>query len=136
MESFERKLKDDAAEIRATVSPELDDRIRASLENVTPARPREEQPPSRPAWFWWASSLTGAAAAAVVLTVMNLGEEPTPAAPPAVADVPALAMPKLDVRPAMMAPFETELEALKGDLEKAERVVRRDLDKILGETPP
>ncbi len=135
MESFEQRLKHDADDIRAQVTPELDDRIRASLENVVPMQPREE-PKRRPNAFWWASSLTGAAAAAVVLTVMNLGEEPASAPPPSVAEVPLLAMPNLDVRPAMLAPLETELENLKGDLERAERVVREDLDKILGESPP
>ena len=135
MESFEERLKDDAAAIEARVTPELDDRIRASLENVVPARPREE-PTRRPAWFWWASSLTGAAAAALVLTIMNLRDNPAPAPAPQIADAPALAMPKLDVRPAMLQPLESELENLRGDLEKAERAVRDDLDKILGETPP
>ena len=137
MDSFEKKLKDDAGDIRVAVSPELDDRIRASLESVSPVAPRKEHR-NRPAWFWWASSLTGAAAAAVVLAVMNLGGEDVEQAPPAVATVPAIAVPKLDVRPAM-APLETELENLRGDLERAEKVMRGDLDRIdriLGETPP
>lgn len=134
MESFERRLKDDASNIQVTVSPELDDRIRASLENVTPMSPQRET--AHPSWFWWATSLTGAAAAAVVLAVVNLTDEETgQAPPPAMASVPALAVPKLDVRPAM-APLETELENLKGDLEKAEQVLRDDLDRILGEAPP
>ena len=134
MENFEQRLKEDAGEINVQVSSQLDERIRASLESVTPAVPPGQEPRPRHAWFWWASSLTGAAAAAVVLAVMNFnGAEPKE--PPAVVSVPALAVPNLDVRPAM-APLETELENLKGDLERAEALLRGDLDRILGETPP
>lgn len=131
MEKFEQRLKDDAKRIRATVTPALDDRIRASLEGTEPVRPEPERP-SRPIGFWLLSSLTGATAAIVAIVLVNTGSEPE-ARPPAVAEVPALSMPRLDVRPAMLEPLETEFENLKGDLEKAERVVRRDIDRILGE---
>ena len=131
MEKFEQRLKDDASRIRAIVTPELDDRIRASLESTAPVRPEPERP-ARQGGFWLLSSLTGASAALVAIVVLNTGDAPDPR-PAAVAEVPALSMPRLDVRPAMLEPLETEFENLKGDLEKAERAVRRDIDRFLGE---
>jgi hypothetical protein len=131
MGNFEERLKRDAAEIRAEVSPELDDRIRASLESAEPVRASGR---ARPAWFWVASSLTGAAAALVLIVMVNLGEEPRAPAPVAeIADVSGISMPALDVRPAMLGSLETEFENLKGDLRKAEAVVREDIDRLLGE---
>jgi hypothetical protein len=133
MENFEKRLKRDAAEIRAEVSPGLDERIRASLESAIPVRPDTGRR-SRPGWFWLASSLTGAAAALVLITATNLREEPAAPAPTAeIADVSGINMPALDVRPAVLGSLETELENLKGDLKKAEEVVREDIDRLLGE---
>ena len=133
MENFEDRLKRDAAGIRAEVSPELDDRIRASLESTVPARSNAGQR-ARPAWFWLASSLTGVAAALVLITVVNVGEEPEAPLPVVeIADVSAVSMPVLDVRPAMLGSLETAFENLKGDLRKAEAVVRDDIDSLLGE---
>ncbi len=133
MENFEERLKRDAAEIRAEISPELDDRIRASLESAMPVRSGGDRR-ARPGWFWLASSMTGAAAALVLITAVNLGEDPAPPAPVAeMADVSTISMPALDVRPAMLGSLETEFENLKGDLRKAEGVVREDIDRLLGE---
>ncbi len=133
MENFEDRLRRDAEDIRAVVSPELDDRIRASLESTAPVRP-DNRPRHRPGWFWIASSLTGAAAALALIAVVNVNEQPAPMAPVSAApNVVAISMPQLDVRPAMLGSLETELENLKGDLKKAEQVVRDDIDKILGE---
>ena len=126
MDDLERRLKDDAERIRVEVSPELDERIRASLEATAPLRP---VPTSRPRWFWWASSLTGVAGALAVIALLNLGRQPE--APPAVAAQPLL-RPALDVRPAvMLGPLESELDNLKRDLARAEAVVREDVDQIL-----
>ena len=133
MENFEDRLRRDAENIRAVVSPELDDRIRASLESTAPLSP-DTRPRQRPGWFWIASSLTGAAAALALIAVLNVNEQPTPSAPVStMPNVAAISMPQLDVRPAMLGSLETELENLKGDLKKAEQVVRDDIDKILGE---
>ena len=133
MENFEERLRRDAEDIRAVVSPELNDRIRASLESATPARP-DARPRHRPGWFWIASSLTGAAAALALLAVLNVNEQPASPAPvAAMPNVVAISMPQLDVRPAMLGSLESEFENLKGDLRKAEQVVRDDIDKILGE---
>jgi hypothetical protein len=133
MANFEERLKRDAAEIRAEVSPELDDRIRASLESAEPARVDAGRR-ARPAWFWGLSSLTGTAAALVLIAMLNLGEEPQAPAPVAeIADVSGISMPALDVRPAMLGSLEAEFDNLKGDLRKAEAVVRDDIDRLLGE---
>ena len=131
MDSFEERLKRDAAAVRADVSPELESRLRASLESAAAAKPRARS--RRPAWFWLASSLTGTAAALTVIVVLNRQE---PAAPPVtVAAPPLLSMPNLNVRPAVLGPLEEELDKLKSDLEKAERVVRDDVETLLGEVP-
>lgn len=131
MDSFEERLKRDAAAVRADVSPELEGRLRASLEGAAAAKPGARS--GRPAWFWLASSLTGTAAALVVIALLNREE---PAAPPAgIAAQPFLSVPNLDVRPAMLGPLEDELDKLKSDLEKAERVVRDDVETLLGEVP-
>ena len=133
MENFEDRLRRDAEHIRVGVSPELDDRIRASLESTTPRRP-ETKPRRRSNWFWIASSLTGTVAALALIAVLNVNEPSAPMAPvSALPNVAAVSMPRLDVRPAMLGSLETELENLKGDLRKAEQVVRDDIDTILGE---
>ncbi len=131
MDSFEERLKRDAAAVRADVSPELESRLQASLEGVAAAKPRARS--NRPAWFWLASSLTGTAAALTVIALLNQEE---PAAPPAsIAAQPLLSVPNLNVRPAVLGPLEDELDKLKSDLEKAERVVRDDVETLLGEVP-
>ena len=131
MDKLEQTLKDDAAMIRAEVSPELDYRIRASLEGLKP-----EQKPARtrrPISLWWASSLTGAAAAIVVIVLINTGrvgtgsDVGTPADVNVVAATPPM-LPELSTQAAVLAgPLEQELENLEDDLRKARAAVRRDL---------
>ncbi len=62
MDKLAKQLREDAAKIKVEVSAELDDRIRASLQGVTPEQPPDSLPPTRPRSMWWASSLTGIAA--------------------------------------------------------------------------
>ena len=131
MDSFEERLKRDAAAVRADISPELENRLRASLESAAAVKPKAGT--RRPVWFWLASGLTGTAAALTVIAVLNR-QEPAPP-PAAVAVEPLLSMPNLNVRPAMLGPLEDELDKLKSDLEKAERVVREDVETLLGEVP-
>ncbi len=139
MENIDKRLREDAALIRVSVTPELDDRIRASLEGVTPEKP-DEPARHRPVWFWFASTLTGTAAALVIIAVLNLAEGPEPVAPQTTASgspppvEPLIEFPNLTVRPAMVEALETEFDNLKGDLRRAERVVREDIDQVLGET--
>ena len=131
MDKVAAKLRDDAQAIEVGVSPELDERIRASLESVTPetARPK---PPSRPAWFWWLSSITGVAAALSVVAIVNLNQ-PDPISPvPPVGNPSALLPPvKWQVETAVLtSPLEQEIEDLQSDLKKAEEALKRDIDAV------
>ena len=136
MDSLERRLKEDAERIEVGISPELDARLRASLEAA--AGPTQQPAPaSRPRWFWWASSLSGAVAALLVIALVNIGSAPE--APSTAASPPSqpLLRPALDVRPAvMLGPLESELDNLKRDLARAEAVLREDVDRIFGEPEP
>lgn len=129
MDKLARRLRQDADNIEVVVSAELDDRIAASLRNITPQEERAAVSASRrPAMFWWASSLTGIAAAAAVIVVVNLepSEAPVSATP---ANVLA-AVPVIDwnTETAMLTgPLQQELDALRADIEKAEQKVKEDI---------
>ena len=127
MDKLAARLREDAAKIDIEVSPELDDRIRASLEGVTQEKPKPERG-SKPGFsFWWMSSLTGVAAALLVLVILDRNKPaPVPEAQP-VADVPALT-PPLNIKSAVLtAPLAKELENLEADLKKAEQLVMADI---------
>lgn len=120
------QLREDAAAINVEVSTELDDRIRASLQGVTPERPPESQPPERPRSMWWASSFTGVAVAAALILVLNLNQ-PEPVTPPDDTLVVPMLAPDLIFKKAVMtAPLEQELEDLEADLKKAEEAVKKE----------
>ena len=127
MDKLSQRLRDDAANINVEVSAELDERIRASLEGVTPERPRDDVVPSRPRSMWWASSLSGIAAVIVVIVLVDLNQpEPPPVA--TMAQATPMFTPTLIARPAVMtAPLQKELEDLGADLKKAEEAVRKDI---------
>ena len=125
MDDITQRLRDDASRIDASVSPELEDRIRASLENVasTPA-PRPRRPTLS---LWWASSLTGVVAAAIVIVAVRLVSTPEQE-PPQVAAIEPLALPILKTETAVLtAPLEQELVHLEADLRKAELAVRKEI---------
>lgn len=127
MDKLSKRLREDAANINVEVSVELDERIRASLEGITPERPRDDVTAPRPRSMWWASSLTGIAAATVVIVLVNLNEPEPPRAPTS-AEVIPIATPLLITRPAVMTePLQKELEDLEADLKKAEEAVRKDI---------
>ena len=131
MDELARKLRRDAGRIDATVSEQLDRRIRASLENVTPEPPPGRPQRPRPAMFWWASSLTGLAAAMVLIVVVNLGT-PDPVPAPARVARP-LVVPQIEWRAraaVLTSPLEQEMEDLQADLKKAEEAVRQDIDEL------
>ena len=72
MDKLAKQLRDDAHSIECSVSEELDDRIRASLEGIQPEvgqRPRRE---AKSFSFWWASGLTGVVAAIATIAFINL----------------------------------------------------------------
>ena len=130
MDKLTRQLREDAARIEAKVSPELDNRIRASLHNVPQQSAARRIRPARSHAFWLASTLSGVAAALVLITVINLGpEEPvqelTADNAPQQITLPDL---DLDVEAATLTgPLADELEKLQEDLRKAEEAVRKDV---------
>lgn len=132
MDKLERRLKGDAGLIKAELSPELQERIRASLEST-----RVENQPRRKSRtpgisLWLASSLTGLAAAALVIVLVNWNspvepvEETGPA--PGLTTLSLQSGFPLNTETAeWTAPLEEELKNLQSDLEKARENVERDL---------
>ena len=138
MDKLEQELKQDAAEIDATVSPELQARLDASLHALESKAPPTRS--SRPGLgWWWLSSLTGVAAALLLIVYLNRAdvvEEPA-VSPVAVESTPnimiaPLAEIPLDIRSAEFAdPLAQELENLQSDFEKAREKLGFDVDKTL-----
>ena len=132
MDKLAKQLRDDARQIDCTISEELDDRIKASLQGITPQAAHEPRAASRPAWFWWASSLTGAAAAVAVILIVNLqAPEPQPVATEAA--VKPLVIPAIEWHTeaaVLTSPLEEEIENLQSDLKKAEEAVKQDIDRL------
>lgn len=129
MDDLSKRLKNDAEKMSVTVSPALDVRIRASLENAQPATQLPAKRRRKPS-LWLASSLTGVAAAALLIVAVNLTGAPPEAVPNGVSEyaVEPLVTPFLKAETAMLtAPLEQELERLEADLKKAERIVRADV---------
>jgi hypothetical protein len=129
MDKLANRLRQDAENIDANVSDELDRRIRASLEGVTPAADQPAiKPPVRHPGFWWASSLTGIAAAAAVIAIIN-SQQDAPVPQPTAANILA-AVPTIDLKTetaVMTSPLQQELDALQSDIEKARERVREDI---------
>jgi len=129
MDKLAKRLRDDAAKIEVNVSDELDRRIEASLQAVTPEM-ADQRPvtPARPPLFWWASTITGIAAAVAVIAIINLQAPEQPAA-----DVPlniVAAVPAIDLKveaAVLTSPLQEELDKLQSDLQKAEEKVKRDI---------
>jgi anti-sigma-K factor RskA len=132
MDKLAKQLREDAGKIDATISAELDDRIRASLQGVTPESANARRRVSRSNAFWWVSSLTGAAVAIAIIVVVNLQvQEPVPFTPQT-AQTP-LVLPKIEwhARTAVLtSPLEQEIEDLQADLKKAEQAVKEDIDRL------
>jgi hypothetical protein len=132
MDKLAKRLRDDAERIDAPISPELDGRIRASLQGVRPETSRPRAGKAAPRWFWLASSLTGATAAVAAIVIVNL-RAPEPG--PVIADtqMPPLVLPDIQWRAetaVLTSPLEREIEDLQSDLKKAEEAVRDDFDRL------
>lgn len=126
MDNLTRRLREDASRIQAEVSPELDARIRASLEAVEPVREEIPKPEPRTASMWWWSSLVGATGALAIIVLLNLGDRTQLPAPAEIRE-PAL-VPSLNVQRAVLtAPLEEELENLESDLRRAEEALRGEI---------
>lgn len=132
MDKLAEQLRRDAERIDAQISPQLDDRIRASLESASQDEP--EARPARPsATFWWASSLTGIAAAVLVITLVNTSSPETESSvtQPPPADYVASQFGAWNLKPAVLTQtLEQELDDIQADLKKAEQALRDDIEQI------
>ncbi len=132
MDKLAKRLRDDAQKIDATISEELDERIRASLHGIDPAPVMRRRPDARPAWFWWASSLTGVAAAVALIAIVNL-RAPEPDQVTAQTAPQPLVLPRIEWNTetaVLTSPLEQEIENLQSDLKKAEEAVKQDIDRL------
>ena len=126
MDEVTQRLREDAANIDASVSPELEARIHASLQSVSPVREQRARPRRSSLTLWWASSLTGAVAAAIVIIAIRPAAETDDTSTQVAATEP-LVVPILRTETAMLtAPLEQELDYLEADLRRAEQAIRKD----------
>ena len=128
MDKLAKRLREDADNIEASVSDELDARIQASLAGVQPEQPATHR--SRSPLFWFASSLTGIVGALALIAVVNL-QRPEPVLPeatPRPLELPAI---RWHAETAVLtSPLEQEIEDLRSDLERAEEAVRQDIERL------
>lgn len=130
MDKLAKQLREDAASIDAEISTELDHRIRASLQNITPESAKPRPRVARSPLFWWASSVTGIVAALGVIAVINLDQQVMPPQVQVQEPVAHIVVPAFDleVEAAMLtSPLTDELARLQADLERAEEAVREDV---------
>lgn len=132
MNSLEKQLQKDSANIRAKVSPELEARIRTAVRRTVMSARGGARAPER---VWLAASLTGAAAALSVIAVLHWRSTPPDvealqerfsSVPDYVAEV-ERALPLQAKTAELTAPLESELQNLRADLDKARENVERDL---------
>jgi len=136
MDRLEQRLKQDAGEIQAEISRELQSRIDASLHNAGQSRsiPAASRPTTT---LWLASSLTGLVTAALVITWLNWNGEGAGTRPVEVArefstvpqpSIPIYGRVALKTRTAdLTTPLGEELLHLQADIEKARKNVERDI---------
>ena len=134
MDRLEQRLKQDAGEIQAEISRELQSRIDASLHNAGQSRsiPAEDRQTTT---LWWASSLTGLVTAALVIMWLNwnsAGTRPVEVAHEYSAvpqpSIPIYGRVPLKTRTAdLTTPLGEELLHLQADIEKARSNVERDI---------
>jgi hypothetical protein len=132
MDKLAKRLREDAEHIDCAVSEQLDDRIRASLQNIKPEEPRQPERKPRPPMFWWASSLTGVAAAIVLIAIVNL-QGPNPGTPTTEPAAQPLVLPSIEWKAetaVLVSPLEEEYENLQSDLEKAEEALKQDIERL------
>jgi len=132
MDKLARQLRDDASQIECTISAELDERIRASLQGIKPEPRQRQRRESKSFSFWWASSLTGVAAAFVVIVIVNL-QAPEPVRGLANETPAPLVLPSIQWNAetaVLTSPLEQEIEDLQSDLKKAEEAVKQDIDRL------
>lgn len=134
MDKLAEQLRADAAQINSPISPELDARIQASLQGITPeaAAPLLPKRESKSFSSWWISSLTGVAAAVVLIVVVNLqAPEPVPVVSNSTPQPLILPTVEWHARTAVLtSPLEQEMDNLQSDLKKAEEAVKQDIDRL------
>ena len=128
MDKLTKRLRRDADAIDVNVSAELDHRIAASLQSVTPGKPAAaRKEPQRPVMLWWASSLTGVVAAAAVIVLVNSRQPVEPSTSSLSPVTITTAIPVIDWNTetaVLTAPLQQELVDLQSDIRKAEEKVR------------
>lgn len=137
MDEFEKRLGQDAEDIRVSVSPQLKERIDASLRATQRIKPVPESHTAGTG-IWWASSLTGLAAAVTVIVLINWNRpvtvEPPVEQPVANQTVPEfvelyhLNPPRLVRTAEFTTPLEEEMARLQADIERARATVRKDIE--------
>ena len=137
-DDLEQRLRKDALRIDAEVSPQLQQRISASIHSARQVR-SVAAPRDRGTSYWLASSLTGVAAALLIILwlgrdesspVVDSGTEMATTESPEVNDV--FRPFPLEARTAVLTePLDEELLHLQSDLEKARDTVKRDLRNAL-----
>jgi len=131
MDELERRLREDARQIRAEVPADLQVRIGESLRSSR-SLPRARRDFSWPLWL--AASVTGAAAAVVAIVSLNVGTGIPEAADSAAYSVPQyvdelhLELPLRATTADLTAPLEEEMKNLRSDLERARESVEQDLE--------
>jgi hypothetical protein len=135
MDELEKRLKADAEDIRAEITPELQSRldVAALAFEVAPAATKSTVSSGS---LWWASSLTGLVAAMVVIVLVSWNRESVEVVTPetfgstpqvnAQVELPLL-FPLNASTADLTEPLEDELKKLQADLETARESVARDL---------
>jgi hypothetical protein len=136
---LEQRLREDAGTIDAEVSPQLQQRIAASIHSTKQLR-SVSSPQRHKSSYWWASSLTGVTAALLIILLINQDRE-AGRQPDESSDMVTTTTPEvmemyrpfpLSARTAdLTEPLEEELQHLQSDLEKARESVVRDLRSAL-----
>ena len=141
MDDLKTRLKQDADEIQASVSPELRARIDASVYAARRSNSVTSTPSARAVSLWWVSSVTGLTAALLVIFLLNWNKpnEQEVIDVSAGNQVPSnsISLPDdwrvgdgflLNVESAdLTRSLEEELINLQSDLEKARENVERDV---------
>jgi hypothetical protein len=133
MDELQERLKRDAGRITADVTPEMQERLRASLESVRPERVVFDTGRIAGETLWLRSSLAGLVAAALIIVLVNwrrpLDEprEESDSTRPRTAISLQSGFPLKAETAEWATPLEQELENLQSDLEKARENVERDL---------
>jgi hypothetical protein len=141
MDELKARLIEDAGEIEAVVSPELQRRIVASLHAARETRSVAGRSPAKRNSLWLFSSLTGLTAAALVILVISWNRPPETAPQQQVADQQLEVTDdslldgwnisgglSLNIESAdLTRSLEDELINLQSDLEKARENVEQDI---------